>query len=198
MNFRSFALVLASALAASTLSASTISTGTVAPWLVNGNPAVVETSIAAPFWINNFGDGRWVGTDANAGGLTSTAAAGTYTYTLNLGAYIGSNGSFSLQYAADNAVLWSITNGSLAGSANCAGPDCFSSVGGAPRSLTGTFAADSVLTAQLTNTAIGPTGLLVVGTADAAFVGAAPTPEPSTFLMLGLGGAALLAARRRK
>jgi hypothetical protein len=201
MNIKS-ALFALSALAFS-ISASaapvTISTGTAAPWLVNGNPVVLETPIATPYWINNFGDGLWVGTTSNDGNLASGAAPGTYTFTLNLGAYIGSAGSFSIQYAADNTINWSISSGSLLGTASCTGnpstTDCFGSAAGAPRSMSGLFGTSSILTATVVNgaTSINPMGLLVVGMAEAAAV-----PLPSSLAMLALGGAILGAARFRR
>lgn len=65
-----------------------------------------------------------------------------------------------------------------------------------PRSLTGSFAANSTLTATVVNTTTvpSPMGLLVVGTADT------PTgvPEPSTYAMMFIGGAAIFMTRRRK
>jgi hypothetical protein len=167
-----------------------INTGTGgAAWLVNGNPAVVETSIASPFWIGAVG--QWIGASANDGALNSTAAAGTYTYTLNLGALVPAGGNLILQYAGDNNVVWTITGGTLAGATSCVTNDCFSSNNGAPRSLSGTFSSTSILTATVTNTAVGPTGLMVIG--DASNV-----PEPSTYAMLGLGAAAMFAARLRR
>ena len=163
----------------------------VAPWLVNGNPTTAISPLAVPFWINNFGDGSWVGTSAGDG---ISNAAGTYTYTLNIGSYIGTAGTLSLQYAADNSVSWGITNGSLSGATSCAGPDCFSTVGGAPRSLTGTFAADSVLTATVVNLADSPQGLLAVGTASDF----SQVPEPASVTMIAIGGAAIALARLRR
>lgn len=166
----------------------------VASWLVNGNPTVAISPIAAPFWISNFGGGSWVGTTSNDGNLAGSTAAGTYTYTLNIGAVIGTAGTLSLQYAADNTVAWSISNGSLSGDTLCSSPDCFTSVGGAPRSLTGTFAANSILTATVNNLDPGPTGLLVAGEASAF----SPVPEPGSVTMIAIGGAALALARLRR
>ena len=181
----------------------TISTGTAAPWLVNGNPVVVETTIAIPIWINNFGDGRWVGTNANDGNPSIGALPGTYTFTMALSIYAGGAGTgvFSFQYAADNAVTWTISNGTLAGTTSCtvATPesDCFQAASGAPRSLTGTYGAGAILTATVVNggTSPNPMGLLVVGTADADPSG---IPEPSTYAMITLGGAAIAFARLRR
>ncbi len=129
LTFGLLAAAFASNLAAAPL---TISTGTAAPWLVNGNPVVLESPIATPFWINNFSDGKWVGTNSSDGNLAGGPNPGTYTFTMNIGAYFGAAGVLSLQYAADNNVTWSISNGSLAGSTSCVTGDCFSNVAGAP------------------------------------------------------------------
>lgn len=177
----------------------TISTGP-APWLVNGNPVVAETNIPG-VWINNFGDGVWVGT--TVGDAATGAAPGSYTFTLNIFARTGGvgPGSFSLQYAADNAVTWSISNGTLAGTTSCTAgtpnSDCFQAAGGAPRSLTGTYGAGSILTATVVNggSSLNPMGLLVVGTANLDPSG---VPEPSTYAMFTLGGSALALARLRR
>lgn len=166
----------------------------VAPWMVNGNPTVEISPIAAPFWIANFGGGAWVGTTAGDGNLIGSTAPGTYTYTLNVGALIGTSGFLSLQYAADNTVAWTISNGSLSGDILCSSPDCFTSVGGAPRTVTGTFAADSVLTATVVNLDPGPTGLLVAGEASEF----SPVPEPASVTMIAIGGAAIALARLRR
>lgn len=163
-----------------------ISTGTAAPWLVDGNPVVAESPIATPYWINNFGDGVWVGTAAGDGNLAGGAAGGVYTFTLNIGAYFGLPGSFNVQYSADNNVSWSITNGTLGGSTACGG--CYDLV----HNLNGTFNADSVLTATVTNADHpSPMGLIVVGEGDSI-------PEPSTYAMFATGAVAILAARIRR
>ena len=179
----------------------TISTGTAAPWLVNGNPVVVETTIPTGIWIANFGDGSWVGPTASAGDPSIGLAPGTYTYTLNIGAYFGGSGVFSLQYATDNSVAWTLSAGSLGGMTSCdsvLSPDsnCFQSSAGAPLTLTGNFASNSILTATVvngTNTPVAnnPTGLLVVGTGS-------DVPEPSTYAMFGMGIAAIAFARSRR
>lgn len=179
----------------------TLSTGA-ASWSVNGNPAVVETGVLPTFpggWVQNFSDGRWVGTTASDGnfGLPTDGALANgaiYTFSLNLGAVVPAGGSFSLQYAADNAVTWSITNGSLAGDTTCGSgninADCFSSL----RTLTGTFSSTSTLFASVVNgpTGVGtrtPMGLLAVGVT-------APVPEPSSWALFALGGVSLVFARR--
>jgi hypothetical protein len=173
--------------------AAPISTG-VAPWEVNGNPVVIENPIAIPYWISNFGDGSWVGTTADDGSLSGGALPGTYTFTLAIGSLIGAPGTFSLQYAADNNIRWTITNGALGGTTNCAATDCFSSAGGAPRSLSGSFDISSILTATVVNegTALNPMGLIVVGTADESGI-----PEPSTVVLCLSGLAAAFVLRRR-
>jgi hypothetical protein len=194
MKLKSALVGLLAMFAVCEASADSISTG-VAGWLVNGNPVVIENPIASPYWINNFGDGKWVGTTATDGSLSSGANPGTYTFSLNLGP-LGGIGTFDLQYAADNIVSWSISNGSLLGTTTCVGnpdlTDCFGSAAGAPRSLSGTFNVNSILTATVTNgknsDPVNPMGLLVVGTAN--------VPVPTSLALLALGGAALAASRK--
>ena len=149
MTFSLLAAAFASNLAAAPLP---ISTGSAAPWLVNGNPVVLQSPLAVSFWIGSCSDGKWVGTTSSDGNLAGGASPGTYTFSMNIGAYFGAAGVLSLQYAADNNVNWSITNGSLAGSTSCVTENCFSAVGGSPRSLTGSFSANSTLTATVVNT----------------------------------------------
>ncbi len=199
--------LLATALLATSVFAApiTISTGTAAPWLVNGNPTLSLTTIPTGIWINNFGDGVWIGPNSTSGNPAIGEAPGTFVYQLGLGSYFGGTGAFSLQYAADNSITWSISNGSLGGTTSCdavlsPNSDCFQASGGAPRTLTGIFAANSILTATIVNgtnpadpNRNNPTGLLAVGTADNSTV-----PEPSTYAMFAMGIAAIAFARRRR
>lgn len=187
-------LALFAGLAVSSFGAS-ISSG-VAPWLVNGNPASVISPLAGG-WVGNVADGQWMGTTSNDG---TGAPAGSYTFSLNIGALIGAAGTLSLQYASDNAVAFSITNGSLSGATQCGAGDPQAVCSTATLSLSGVFAANSTLTATVLNgntPGVGsssPMGLLVAGTADVG----APVPEPSTYAMMVLGGAATLLARVRR
>ncbi len=196
--------LLAAALLASSAFGITISTGNTVgpnvPWMVNSNPVALLGVLATPIWIGNFGDGRWVGTTVNDGNPAIGIAPGTYVFSLNLSTWVGGSGSgtFDLQYAADNSVIWTISNGSLGGTTQCdagATPlsDCFQATAGAPRMLNGTFGVGSVLTATVVNgsATANPMGLLVVGTAS-------DVPEPSTYAMLTLGGAAIAFARLRR
>lgn len=201
------AAVQLAAVAAPALASGSVSTG-VAPWLVNGNPAVVLGTLATPFWINNFGDGSWVGTTSLDGNLAGGASPGSYVFTLALGSFVGDAGTFNLQYAADNSISWSISNGTLGGDVTCGPADCFTAAGGAPRSLNGNFAADSILTASVINIGSSPSpmGLLAVGTYTAnggggAGPGGNTVPEPSAWVMLVSGFAlsgGMLRARRQR
>jgi hypothetical protein len=151
-------------------------------------PVFAETPIPGT-WILLPG-AVWVGATVNDGStfLGGLAAPGVYVYTLKIGALFQSGGSFSLQYAADNTVAWSVSNGSLAGQTSCQQLDCFSTA----RSLSGNFSANSVLTATVVNGDFGlnPTGLTVAGNAFAM-------PEPSSYALMAIGGG-LLAFRKRR
>lgn len=199
---RTAALTATTVLLASSAFGVTLSTG-VAPWSVNGNPAVVETGTLPLFpggWVFPFSDGRWVGTSATDGNFAlpsdgALANGASYAFSLGLGALVPAGGTFSLQYAADNAVSWAITGGAIAGTTACGtgdiNADCFSTL----RSLSGSFTAGSTLTATVLNGPLGaglrtPMGLMVVGVAT-------PVPEPASWAMFLLGGAALALARRR-
>jgi hypothetical protein len=199
MKLKSILFGLSALLAVSATTAAPISISSgVASWQVNGNPAIVETTIATPAWINNFGDGKWVGVTANSGSFTGGEAPGTYVFTFNLGSL--GNGTFNIDYAADNSVTWTITGGTLSGATTCTSgnPDtsnCFGASNSAPRSLTGTFSTSSVLTATILNGSSpgfdpNPMGLLVVGTAA--------VPVPASLALFAVGGLVLVASRKRK
>ncbi len=196
MKLKSILFATLTSFAVAQASASSISTG-VASWLVNGNSVVVESPIASPNWINNFGDGQWVGVTASSGSFAGGEAPGTYTFTLDMSS-LGGAGTFNLEYAADNTIQWSITSGTVAGMTSCLGnPDvanCFGAGNGAPRMLNGTFSANSILTATVVNGSSpgfnpNPMGLLVVGTAQ--------VPVPASLALFGLGAVALAAARAK-
>ncbi len=177
--------LFATALASSAWGA-TIDSG-VAPWLYNGDPASV---ITFPLPV-----GSWVGATPPAAWIGPTTATvqpgGTYVFTLALGNLLGEAGSFSLQYSVDDFVTWTISNGTLGGFTTCGnGDDCYFQL----HTLTGTFAADSILTATIVNNfdlgVDNPMGLLVQGSADANAV-----PEPSTYALMSLAGAVAFLAR---
>lgn len=171
----------------------------VAPWFVNtGGPSVAVTNITSVpgAWLPAVNPRQWVGTAAD-----SNAAPGTYTFTLDIGTYVNDagGGTFTLSYAADNSVTWTISNGSLGGTDICntgLPSNCFQASAGAPRALTGSFASNSVLTATVVNNPSGsnPMGLLVEGTA----VGASEVPEPSTYAMITIGALAVALSRYRR
>ncbi len=100
----------------------------------------------------------------------------------------------TLQYAADNAVAWSITNGSLTGTTDCGAGSpnatCYTST----NTLGVTFAADSVLTATVENEGL-PEGSVMGLMAQGAYD---PVPEPGTYALVLLGGAGIAAARSRR
>ena len=167
------------------------------PWFQGstgtGTATVCESPIPnSSIWVANGGSaaaGQWVGFTGNDGNPANGGAAGVYVYSIILPA---GGTAFSLMYAADNAVTWSITGGSLtSGTTACPGPICFDSL----RSLGGTYSTGAILVATVTNLTVtpNPTGLLVqqANTNDAI-------PEPSTYAMMGLGAAALVFARLRR
>jgi hypothetical protein len=185
-----------------------ISTG-VAPWAVNGNPVfavdLTQLQLLSTTWIPNFGDGVWIGPSTTSGNYLNTgdgAAPGSYVYTLAIGALMGGSGTFSLKYASDDTVGWSINMGSFTSgvaSTTCTTfGTCWSSPT-APITLTGTFSAMSVLTATVVNlgSVWNPSGFLAVGTATLNG-NVSPIPEPSTYAMLLLGAAGVAASRLRK
>ncbi len=181
-------ILLGLALVASSAFAQSVSTG-VAPWLVNGNPTVNETGTLLNTWVPALGDGLWVGTRSTDGNFilpTDGAAGGTYTFSLNVGALYGTAGNFSLQYAADNAVSWSVNDGTLSGDTQCGNGDPLADCYSALRTLAGTFSANSVLTATVVNgTSIAggsPMGFLAVSSIS-------PIPEPSSYAMFLVGAA---------
>jgi hypothetical protein len=197
-------LLVLSALAVSAFGA-TINTGT-ATWQVSttgvgGAYSAVVNEVGTPIvnggWVQNPVGSEWVGTTATDGQFGTTGGLpGTYVYRLAIGAVHGGPGSFVLNYAADNGInlyIGNLAGTVLANVASCGPGDgdavCFTSF----RNASGVFGASDYLYAVVVNggTARNPTGLLVVGETSVI-------PEPSTYAMLALGGAALAFARLRR
>lgn len=164
-----------------------------APWTTQ----VDLTSIPTGIWINATAPAKWVGKTANDGNISSGAAPGPYTFTLPIGTYASGPGTFSLNYAADNAISWSIDDGGTLSGPGCAGPDCFTISSGAPFALTGTYGANSILTASITNTGSvnTPMGFLVQG---GVAISNSAVPEPSTYAMVAIGVAGILLSLKRR
>jgi hypothetical protein len=158
-----------------------------APWQLVGAPGNTPVVITTPngLWTTSLAPAKWVGASSTGAGGT-----GTYYYQLNIGSLFGSAGNFSFNYSSDNAIAWTMTNGTLAGAVQCGSGSpnatCFTSV----YSLSGNFNADSVLKATVINGG-GPTGMVVNGTAS-------NVPEPSTTALLLTGGMLFGALRSRR
>jgi hypothetical protein len=166
-------------------------------------------------WANPFGGAVWVGqlaTDgqfSNGGSITCGspcgAQGGTYIYTLSFSAPLG--GTMVLNgFTADNGVreLTVMSGATTLYSCVAGGPgtQCAATQNQVTAS-TGTLNYGSgtvTITARVENLdgpGRNPSGFILSGTAttvDANNV----IPEPSTYAMLGLGGAALLFARLRR
>ena len=178
------ALILSAA--AASASGAVINSG-VAPWQIEGGPASVITNPLPPSTWAAAPPAAWIGFDSE-----TSQSSGEYVFSIAIGAYLGSGGSFAFNFAADNTIQWSITNGTLDGDVTCTnGGDCYSRL----RYLTGTFSADSILTATIINDeddlGPNPSGLLVQGVA-------VDTPEPGTYALFSIAGAAGFYLRRRR
>lgn len=173
--------------------------------------AVVLTGALPGVWVSAPVGSAWVGqvaTDGNqtsgqclvvGGANTCGAQPGQYTYTLSFVNALGgtltgfqytSDDSVSLTIADANGTLYSSTSGSSAFSALISAASSYNWVG----SLT--------ITAVVTNAvyapaplSLTPSGFLAVGDVT---LNSETIPEPSTYAMLGLGGAAMLVARLRR
>jgi hypothetical protein len=162
--------------------------------------------------------GGWIGqlaTDGNEfSGLCDTdgvnqscgGEAGTYTYTLSFSTALGGQ-ILGFQYTADNqinsiSIVNTTTSTTIYSTGQSAG-DLHQQLVSAPGTLN--FGAGTiVITVVVQNDPLGgafatwrnPTGFLALGSANSTEVEG--VPEPSTYAMLGLGGAALLVARLRR
>jgi hypothetical protein len=211
--------VLIPALAGSCFAA-TISTGS-ASWMVqqnsglsnNGGPLGTPTSAVAltgtlpTAWVSAPGGSAWVGqleTDGNPSTgncepltLYCGAKPGEYVYTLTIGS-VGGVINF-LNFTSDNSIKLDISdsNGLLQ---TLSSPDDtpFGALISGPTGLS--FAGTLQIMATVMNSELGapapqgsrnPSGFLLSGDVTEA-------PEPSTYLMFGIGSAALFIARRRR
>lgn len=191
IKFALFAMA-ALALASAAQAAVILDTGVGnAPWTTQ-----VDLSPIPGGWYSPTAPSKWVGQTATDGDPNVGAAPGVYVYTLALGTYGTGPGTFSLTYVVDDSIVWSISDGGTLAGADTCGPNCWSSIFGAPYTLTGTYSATSVLTATVTNngTLANPTGLLVQGLATSN----SEVPEPSTYAMVAIGAVGVLVARRRR
>jgi len=153
-------------------------------------------------WAAEANGAEWIGqltTDGNFGcpqqQTVCGAAPGTYVYTLTLSNVLA--GTLNFSFASDNAVTFRVLSN---------GGEVYNSgvqVGFAltTPSAIAYSAGTLVLEATVQNgyssglNVRNPTGLLVMG---ATTDNAPGVPEPSTYAMLGLGGAGLLVARMRR
>ena len=204
------------------LFATTINVGTSTVWTVSG-PSVVGTIAASSLgsapnsvWLPSPVTSTWIGSTSTDGNISSTQLAGTYvySYTLNTAALGGSlnyitaaDDKDTVRVFLDNVLintynhLGNALNGGAGcaflptGATNCSGGVGFGEIG--PGAISWGAGGAGVIKIQGTvvNATNGPTGFLVTGSATYADP-VSPTPEPTTFAMLGLGGLAILGSRR--
>lgn len=209
--------VLIPALAGSCFAA-TISTGA-APWTVqqtvgmsnNGAllvtaPAVFLTGTLPSSWVAAPAGSAWIGQLPTDGQLSTGlcdfpnycgAKPGQYVYTLTIGS-VGGVINF-LDFTSDNSVKLEISDSlGLLQTISSPSDTPFGSLITGPMGLT--FSGTLQIVATVTNAELGggapadsrnPSGFLLNGDVTEA-------PEPSTYLMFGIGSAALFLARRRQ
>jgi hypothetical protein len=169
------------------------------------NPLVTTNYVALNVWAQPADGAQWIAQRADdfdyRNEASYGAAPGVYTYTLNLGSVVA--GSLSnFRFASDDAVTVRILNN---------GTQIYNSgqrmgFGLYTEATTINFAAGTlVIEATVKNGLVldngqsrsirNASGLLVMGTTQDAASG---VPEPSTYAMLGIGGAGLLIARMRR
>ena len=205
MKLKSIMMGVATLAMASSAWAGPINTGAqagFATWFLGstgtGTAAVTLSGIPAAWEGPTNG---WIGSAAGDSG--QTGAVGFQAYSIIL----GTSGTFTLSYLADNSINWTgvgvtfLTNtGNTTSidpggaSAACTATNCFQN---GVRILTGSFTTGAILIGTVNNVGPGtsPTGLLVTASSVS---NSGAVPEPSTYAMMGLGGAALLFARLRR
>jgi hypothetical protein len=170
-------------------------------------------------WANPFGGAAWIGQLITDGQFSNPptitcgnpcgAVAGNYTYTLSFSAALG--GSMILSgFTGDNgvrALTVSQTGGADLYSCTVGGPGTLcAGTQNAVTASTGTLNWTAAAGRMITITAIvenldgpgrNPSGFILAGSATTVDP-ANGVPEPSTYAMLGLGGAAMLFARLRR
>jgi len=171
-------------------------------------------------WVNPFSGAAWVGqlaTDgqfSNGGAITCGnpcgAAGGFFTYTYTFDGALGGNLVLS-GFTGDNgvrSVSVSQTGGANLYNCTVGGPGTLCA--GTQNSITATtgmlnFSASAgrmiTITAVVENLdgpGRNPSGFILAGSAFVNDPGNPDIPEPSTYAMIGLGGAAMLFARLRR
>lgn len=162
-------------------------------------------------WINPVNGAMWVGQLASDGnfsnGTTVTcgsicgATGGFYTYTLTfngglggsflLSAFTGDNTIRSLRVTASNGTLYSCSIGGP-------GPLCPATQNTSASSGVLTYAAGGTVTItavveNIDGPGRNPSGFFLAGSGSS--IDPTPTPEPSTYAMLGIGCLAILGSR---
>lgn len=173
--------------------------------------AVTLTGSLPTVWVAPPVGAAWIGqtaTDGNEtsgqcttanGGTSCGAQPGTYTYTLSFVNALGGTLT-GFQYTADNSVQITITDANGTLYTNTSGANAHTALISAGNL---NWVGNLLITAVVTNAQLAspfqdlrtPSGFLATGDVS---LNAEGVPEPSTYAMLGLGGAAMLLARLRR